>query len=35
MRKRWDSGFDPEQVQNLDKAFTIAWETIRADTGLN
>jgi hypothetical protein len=33
MRKRWENGFDPEQVRNLDKAFTIAWETIRVDKG--
>jgi hypothetical protein len=33
MRKRWESGFDPEQVQNLEKAFTIAWETVRDDKG--
>ena len=33
MRKRWDGGFDPEQVQKLDKAFTIAWERVRADKG--
>jgi hypothetical protein len=31
MPNRWDSGFDPEQVQNLDAAFAIAWAIVRAN----
>ena len=34
MRKRWADGFNPEQVQNLDMAFAIAWESVQADTGV-
>jgi hypothetical protein len=37
MAERWDSGFDPEHVQNLYTAFAIARETVRAnnDSELN
>jgi len=33
MRKRWGDEFNPEQVQELDEAFEIAWQSVKHDKG--